>query len=66
MHVDKRERRITGTGGKNKTVLMGILERDGQVYASVVPNRKKNALQSAEWPLEAREARRLTLRRFFC
>ncbi len=30
MHVSKRERRITGTGGKDKTAVMGILERGGQ------------------------------------
>src|SRR5271157_1120906 len=46
MHVDKRERRITGTGGKDKTAVMGILERGGKVRVKVVPNRRKNALQS--------------------
>lgn len=30
MHLDKRERRITGTGGKDKTVVMGVLERAGR------------------------------------
>ncbi len=29
MHVTQRQRRITGTGGKDKTVVMGILERGG-------------------------------------
>jgi hypothetical protein len=38
MHIDKRERRITGTGGKDKTVVMGMLERDGEVRLAVVPN----------------------------
>src|ERR1051325_4422610 len=50
MHIEKRKRRITGTGGKDKVPVMGILERgkDGKsrVRASVVPNRKKRALQS--------------------
>src|SRR5271170_3898742 len=46
MHVGKRERRITGTGGKDKTAVMGILERGGKVRTSVLPNRKKKALQS--------------------
>jgi transposase-like protein len=46
MHLDKRERRITGTGGKDKTVVFGALERGGKVLASVVPNRKKSALQA--------------------
>lgn len=46
MHVEKRERRITGTGGKDKVAVMGILERGGKVKATVVPNRKKKALQA--------------------
>jgi transposase-like protein len=46
MHVAKRQRRITGTGGKDKTPVMGILERGGKVRATVIPNRKKKALQS--------------------
>jgi transposase-like protein len=45
MHVDERQRRITGTGGKDKTAVMGILERGGKVRASVVPNRTKKVLQ---------------------
>src|SRR5437667_10712534 len=39
MHVDKRERRINGTGGKDKTAVMGILERGGEVRVAVVPRR---------------------------
>jgi transposase-like protein len=46
MHAGKRARRITGTGGKDKTAVMGILERGGKVRTSVVPNRKKKALQA--------------------
>src|SRR5450432_1907638 len=46
MHVSERKRRITGTGTKDKTAVMGILERGGKVRASVVPNRKKHALQA--------------------
>lgn len=46
MHVGKRARRITGTGGKDKTPVMGILERGGKVRTSVIPNRKKSAIQS--------------------
>jgi transposase-like protein len=46
MHVEKRARRITGTGGKDKTAVMGILERGGKVVTKVVPNRKKKALQA--------------------
>ena len=51
MHAGKRARRITGTGGKDKTAVMGILERgkDGghsKIRTTVVPNRKKSALQA--------------------
>src|SRR3954454_22324902 len=46
MHIEKRKRRITGTGTKDKTAVMGILERGGKVRTSVVPNRKKKALQA--------------------
>lgn len=46
MHAGKRARKITGTGGKDKTAVMGILERGGKVRTSVIPNRKKKALQA--------------------
>ncbi len=46
MHLSKRKRRITGTGTKDKTAVMGILERGGKVKTTVVPNRKKTALQA--------------------
>lgn len=51
MHKTVRERKITGTGGKDKTAVMGILERgkDGKqskVRTKIVENRKRHALQS--------------------
>jgi transposase-like protein len=46
MHADKRRRRITETGTKDKVAVQGILERGGEVRASVVGNRKKHLLQS--------------------
>jgi transposase-like protein len=46
MHAHVRAKRITGTGGKDKTAVMGILERGGKIVTKVVPNRKKKALQS--------------------
>ncbi len=46
MHVSKRNRRITGTGGKDKTVVFGIVERGGKVRAAVVPDRRKRTLQA--------------------
>ncbi len=46
MHVAQRQRRITGTGGKDKTAVMGILQRDGSVRTVVIDNRKKKTLQT--------------------
>jgi transposase-like protein len=46
MHSDKRKRRITETGTKDKVAIVGILERGGEVRGAVVGNRKKHALQS--------------------
>jgi transposase-like protein len=46
MHLSKRAQRITGTGGKDKTPVVGIFERGGKVRTSVIPNRRKNALQA--------------------
>jgi transposase-like protein len=45
MHIAKKQRRITGTGTKDKVAVMGILERGGQVRTVVVPSRKKAVLQ---------------------
>src|SRR6202167_5745448 len=45
MHVSERKRRITGTGTKDKTAVMGILERGGKGRASVIPNRRRKVLQ---------------------
>jgi transposase-like protein len=57
MHVSERKRRITGTGTKDKTAVMGILERGGKVKATVIPNRKKKALQAeVKKHVEARAA----------
>ncbi len=46
MHVAVKARRITGTGTKAKTAVMGILERCGKVKTTVVPTRRKSALQA--------------------
>src|SRR5688572_18195344 len=46
MHIAQRKRRITGTGGKDKTVVLGMLERGGKVRTMLVENRKKVTLQS--------------------
>jgi len=53
MHMDVRKRRITGTGTKDKTPVMGILERAdkgkgaySKVRTKVVADRKKKTLQA--------------------
>jgi transposase-like protein len=51
MHAIVRAIKVTGTGGKDKTAVMGILERgkDGKhsrVRTTVIPSRKKKALQA--------------------
>jgi transposase-like protein len=46
MHVAQKRRRITGTGGKDKTPVLGIMERGGKVRTMVIPNRKKRTLQT--------------------
>ena len=46
MHVAQRKRRITGTGGKDKTAVVGILERGGKVRTTVVSDRRKRTLQA--------------------
>jgi transposase-like protein len=45
MHVATKKRRITGTGGKDKTVVFGMVERGGKVKAQVVSSRKRSTLQ---------------------
>ena len=45
MHKEKREACITGTGGKDKTAVMGFLKRGGPVRATVIADRKKRTLQ---------------------
>lgn len=46
MHKSKRERRITGTGGKDKTAVIGLLERGGNVRTKVISSRKKKELHA--------------------
>jgi len=50
MHKDRRAVKIMGTGGKDKTAVMGLLERHGpnghsQVKAKAVPNIRKRTLR---------------------
>jgi transposase-like protein len=46
MHKNVKMRRISGTGGKDKTAVMGILERGGKIRTKDVPSTKRKALQA--------------------
>jgi transposase-like protein len=46
MHAAKRAQKITGTGGKDKVIVMGMMERGGKVRASVIDNRRRKAVQA--------------------
>jgi transposase-like protein len=45
VHKSKKAAKVTGTGGKDKTAVMGILERGGKVRTKVIGNTKKGTLQ---------------------
>ena len=45
MHADKRARRITAHGPKDKAVVIGILERGNKIRTAVVPDTKQRTLQ---------------------
>jgi len=45
MHKAVKARKITGTGGKDKTVVAGALKRGGEVRAEVIPDRKRASVQ---------------------
>ncbi len=45
MHKGERARKVTGTGGKDKTAVLGIMERGGKVVTKVIDNTKKKTLQ---------------------
>ena len=45
MHLAQRRRRITGTGGADKTAVLGVLQRGGEIRAMVVSDRTKPTLQ---------------------
>jgi transposase-like protein len=46
MHRAKRERVITGTGGTDKAIALGMVERGGKVRTFAIPNRRKHELHS--------------------
>ncbi len=46
MHIRARRQKITGTGGKDKVAVFGVLTRGGRVRAQIVPDRKRQTLQA--------------------
>jgi transposase-like protein len=46
MHKDVKARKITGRGTEGKAIVSAVLERHGKVRATVIPNRKKKAIQA--------------------
>jgi len=44
MHSGKRRAKIKGTGPRDKTAVLGVLSRDGEVRATVVPDIRKGTL----------------------
>ena len=45
MHAAKRERAITGTGGKDKEIALGMVEHGGKVIGMQVSNRRERNSQ---------------------
>lgn len=45
MHKHVRERKIHGTGGKDKTAVIGVLERGGKIRVKVIDSRRERPLQ---------------------
>jgi len=45
MHKEKHHRRITATGTKDKTPVIGIIERGGELRAKVIRTRRKQVVQ---------------------
>jgi transposase-like protein len=46
MHKEVRARKIKGTGGRDKTLVVGFLERGGKVRTSVPNNRRKHTMHN--------------------
>jgi transposase-like protein len=46
MHKEVRARKISGTGGKDKTTVMGMIERGGTVITKVIQHPRKSTLHT--------------------
>jgi transposase-like protein len=45
MHKAVKRQKLHGTGGTDKTPVMGMLERDGKLVAKVIPNTRRTTIQ---------------------
>ena len=45
MHRAKRQQRIKGTGGNDKAIVMGMLQRGGKVKTMIIPSRRMPVVQ---------------------
>ncbi len=45
MHAAERQRKITGTGGKGKAIVFGVMERGGKVHTQVIADRLSNTVR---------------------
>lgn len=45
MHLKKRREKITGPGGKDKATVIGLMQRGGELRASVIPDRTMRTLE---------------------
>ncbi len=67
MHVAERKQKITGTGGKGKAIVFGVLERGGKIHTQVIEDRLsktirpilKDRVEAGANPLYRRDARLL-------
>ena len=46
MHADKRAEKIHGRGAAGKAIVIGVLERHGEVRTKVIPNTRKGTVQA--------------------
>jgi transposase-like protein len=47
MHDDRRKQKIGGTGGRDKSVVLGMRQRGGETRAQVIPDTTKDTLHGA-------------------
>jgi transposase-like protein len=46
MHVSKRQKKIFGTGGRDKVAVLGLLKRQGKIRTAVIPDVTRNTLHT--------------------